>query len=84
MIRTLILNQTIGLLAGAGLVLALFQSPRIQALVSRTSLGTHVSTWITSRILAVRPADIVFVTAMVALMIGWTVLVQALFARGRK
>jgi len=82
LIRNLVLNQTIGAVAVTCLVVALFHSARVQALVSNTRLGVHVSEWLVSKLSAGRPFDVLFVAVMVGLMIGWTVVVQLVVARG--
>jgi membrane protease YdiL (CAAX protease family) len=80
LLRSLVVNQTIGVLAVAGLVATLFRSARIQALVSRTSLGAHVSEWLVSKASGARPVDILFVVAMIILMVVWTAVLQRVFA----
>jgi len=82
LIRNLVLNQTIGVVAVACFVVALFHSARVQALVSGTRLGVHVSEWLVSKLFAVGPFDVLFIVVMVGLMIGWTVVVQLVVARG--
>lgn len=78
----LVLSQTIGVVAVACLVVASLHSARVQALVSSTRLGVHVLEWIVSKLSTVGPLDILSVVVMVGLMIGWTVAVQWVFARG--
>jgi len=82
LVRSLVLNQTIGLLAVIGFVVALFHSTRVQALVSRTSPGAHVAEWLAAKALAARPVDALFALVMIGMMVGWTVLCQGVFARG--
>lgn len=82
LVRNLVLNQTIGVVAVTCFVVALLHSTRVQALFSSTGLGVHVSEWIVSKVSAARSFKILFVVVMVVLMIGWTVVVQWVFARG--
>jgi membrane protease YdiL (CAAX protease family) len=80
--KGLVVNQTIGLLAVTGLVVAVLRSARVQALLSRTSVGTYIANWIATKALAVRHIDALLVVGMTLLMIGWTVLLQKVIARG--